>query len=207
VLKQDKSFELIDISSIDYQYVRNVTVGYYGGFLHNPYGFSIGNFTPFLFKIPVMTVIQLDYKTNLKNNDNLHWGISRYNGDQRKNFQIGFAYDFEKLHIDDDNLKLDFRNHKFYSTWNYKRTYLFLGYGHAVRNNKTNTGLLAGLAFEIPKIYVGLFTTIDYWFDYSSYSVDLYKIIPKTRFSLGAGYRQIDTFKEINLRVRYEIKY
>jgi len=202
-----KLLNTVQMICVDYAYVDNLMVGFYSGVLHNPYGITCSNFTSYLFRIPVMTVAQFDYRTGFKNNSDIHFGFARYHGDNRKDFKLGFSYDYDKTMINESKLNLDYYSHKFNTTWNYKRSYLFLGYGYSKINDSFHNGLLTGLSIEIPVLHLGLLTRLNYWFDYTEYSIDLYKSIPKTKFNISAGFEQLDSYKEVNLKLRYEIDY
>jgi len=45
---------------------------------------------------------QLAYRTNFRDNNNIHIGLARYRGDNFKDFHFGFAYDYDKLSIADN---------------------------------------------------------------------------------------------------------
>jgi len=195
------------VCCVDYSYRDNTMIGYFGGMLYNPYGIAISNFTSYLFKIPLMTVAQFEYRTDFNNNSDLHFGLARYHGRDFKDFHFGLSYEFEKLLIDDNKTNLNYQAHKFNTTWNYKKTYFFAGYGYSEINNEFCNGILSSLSTDIPKINLGLFVRYNYWFDYSEFSIDFYKTIPKTNINLSLGYEQLDTYKEVNVRIRYEIDY
>ena len=192
---------------IDYSYRDNIMFGYFGGVLHNPYGIAISNFTSYLFNFPLMTVAQFEYRSDFMKNSDLHFGLARYHGRDFKDFHFGLSYEFDKLRIDDNEAKLNYQAHKFNTTWNYKKTYFFAGYGYSEINNEFYNGILTSLSTDIPKINIGLLARFNYWYDYSELSIDLYKTIPKTNINLSLGYEQLYTYKEINVRIRYEIDY
>lgn len=192
------------VSAIDRIYVNNLTFGYDGGIFHNPYGFSIVNFTPFLFQIPLMTTTRFNYCTNFTNNYNLRLGISRYKGSKFKEVDFGISYDFEKLNVN-DKTSFDYLSHKLNADLKVKKIYYFLGYGYSRINNNYYNGILSGISITIPKTSVNLHVECDYWFDYFEYSVNLFRTIPKTKFSANLGFRQIDNYKEINLGLRYDL--
>lgn len=202
-----KTLNKVHLVCVDYTYVDNVMVGFYSGLLHTPYGITFSDFTSHFFKIPFMTFTQIDYRADFKNNQDFHFGLARYHGDNQNDFRFGLSYDYDKIKINDYKTNLDYFSHKFNTTWNYKRSYLFIGYGYSKIYNNFHNGFLSGLSLDFPIIHIGLLARLNYWFDYIEYSVDLYKGIPKTNFNLSAGFEQLDKYREFNIRLRYEIDY
>jgi len=101
---------------------------------------------------------------------------------------------------------MDYASHKFNTTWNYKETYLLLGYGYSKINGMNYDGVSTKLMTKIPYINTRVSASFNYWFDYIEYSVNLYKTIPKTYLNLGLGYEQLSDYREININLNYKVR-
>ena len=202
-----RNFEKVCVA-IDIITYNTTTVGIYSGLLNNPYGFTFSNFTKSFFHIPIKTTVTLDYRTNLKNNSDFHAGIARYRTLKLKKSYLGFAYDYDCIKINSPNTNLNYWSNKFYATWNFKPNYLFLGYGYSKIDNQNHNGILTGIAFNIPKTKnISILAKADYWFNDWEYSAEISKYFNKIPMSISAGYEQLNKYKELNLKLTYQMKY
>ncbi len=191
-----------------YNFYKGTTIGYYGGMLHNPFGFRVGNTAPYIFNIPIMLLSDVHYRTNFNDNHDFQLQISRLHGENIRKFHIGQSYTYRKFHVDDKETYIDYSSHKINLTWSFRRVGFYTGYGYSRINQINHHGVLLNFHFELPYIHTSFSSEANYWFNDIEYSFGIWHYnLFNSHLNLHAGFEQLNGYKEVNIGLRYEFSY
>jgi hypothetical protein len=185
---------------------RHSTIGLSSGFNYAHLGFSITNFTPYLFRINTMLESGIKWRANESHDRYTNVFLRRYSILNTKSTAVGIYGEFERANYSNQEVT----NYNIAPDISYHGFTFSLGYTHqsiiVEETNLKNNGWYFGL-------YKNLWGQLEVGFSSQlvnntfQYEVEIVEEIPRTRFIVSVGYQKLYIFKELSTSVAYRINY
>ncbi len=185
---------------------RHSTIGLSTGFNYAHLGFSIINFTPYLFRINTMLESGIKWRANETSDRYTHIFLRRYSILNIKSTAVGMYGEFERANYSNQEvtnytIAPDISHHGFIFS---------LGYTHqSIIDEGTNlksNGWYFGLSKYLWRhLEIGFSSQLVS--DTFQYEIEIVEEIPGTRFVVRVGYQKLYVFNEVSASVAYRIRY